>query len=364
MQIDADRALPRDTTQAASASASFDIGELSLHISAALDGLDLPLDDATLPIAVRRLVQRCPTLPSPGSGCTLTRWRFLASLAARDLPLVKLYEAHADARAILSELGTPSPFAGRDEFEIWGVWAARTAQGDLRIVRREGQDVYLCGTKPWCSGAQWVSHALVTCVDQAGAMWLAAVPMKQSGVRVSERGWESLGMQVTRSVEIDLMDAKAVLIGSSNAYLDRPGFWQGGAGIAACWYGAAAALGVRIREAAGRRSDPHLHAHLGSVDIALSAARAQLRAAAASIDSLPDADARTLALRTRGVVESAVENVLRAAGRGLGAGPLCKDRWFAHMCTDLAVFVRQSHAEHDLESLGCALASSDEAWQL
>ena len=31
-------------------------------------------------------------------------------------------------------------------------------------------------------------------------------------------------------------------MGADGAYLDRPGFWHGGAGIAACWHGGAVAL--------------------------------------------------------------------------------------------------------------------------
>ncbi|MGN4140324.1 acyl-CoA dehydrogenase, partial [Burkholderia gladioli] len=107
-----------------------------------------------------------------------------------------------------------------------------------------------------------------------------------------------------------------------------------------------------------------LQAHLGAADVALSAARALLREAAQTIDANPRADAMTLALRTRGAVEHAAEAVLRAALRGLGAGPLCRDRWFARMAADLPVFMRQSHAERDLAALGAALAQAREDWRL
>src|ERR1700731_996232 len=60
-------------------------------------------------------------LPLPGSGRTRERWAALADLAGEDLSLARLAEGHADALAILAELGAASPSAG----SRWGVWAAQ-----------------------------------------------------------------------------------------------------------------------------------------------------------------------------------------------------------------------------------------------
>ncbi len=344
---------------------------LSAHWRTALSALladeTLPLDAQTLGRASRRLVAAFPALPSPGGGNTLARWQFLADVAARDLSLIKVYEAHADALAILAELEceTFEPESERHD-AIWAVWAARSRQNELRFASREGAQVRLSGTKAWCSGAHIVSHALVTCVDAQGADWLAAVKLDQPGVSVSTRGWAAVGMAATQSVEVDFDHARATLIGASGAYVQRPGFWHGGAGIAACWYGGAVALATRLREAAQRRDNPHLRAHLGAADVALAAARAYLQESAQQIDSSPDAmpeAAMQLALRTRGVVESAVQSVLHACARGLGAGPFCQDARFARMAADLPVFLRQSHAEADLVQLAATLDARDD-WPL
>ncbi|WP_244120195.1 acyl-CoA dehydrogenase family protein [Burkholderia gladioli] len=340
-------------------------------LDALLAAMPAPLDEAGLALAARRLVEACPSPPLPGAGDTLARWRLLAAVAAHDLPLVKLYEAHADARAILAELGVRLGVSAPErDSPLMAVWAARAPGQELRASRhgREGDDdgaaVRLTGTKAWCSGAACVDIALVTCVDEAGRDRLAAVPMRQPGVTVSTRGWEALGMRTTGSVEVDFADAAATMVGPAEAYLRRPGFWHGGAGIAACWYGAAAALATRLREAAARRDDPHLQAHLGAADVALAASRALLREAAQAIDADPRTDAMALALRTRAAAEQAAEAVLRAALRGLGAAPLCRNRWFARMAADLPVFVRQSHAERDLAALGAALAKAPGDWRL
>ncbi len=61
--------------------------------------------------------------PLPGAGATAERFRNLAAEASRDLVVGRLVEAHADASAILAELGGPQVEAG----QVWGVWAAGPA---------------------------------------------------------------------------------------------------------------------------------------------------------------------------------------------------------------------------------------------
>ena len=64
-------------------------------------------------------------------------------------------------------------------------------------------------------------------------------------------------------------------------------------------------------------------------------------------------------------VEAAATTVLEHASRALGAGPLCRNAGFARMVADLPVFLRQSHAERDLATLGSELAKSGESpWAL
>jgi alkylation response protein AidB-like acyl-CoA dehydrogenase len=148
------------------------------------------------------------------------------------------------------------------------------------------------------------------------------------------------------------------MVGGAHAYVHRPGFWHGGAGIAACWYGAAAQIGLVLRDASLQQADPHRLAHLGAVDVALQAAAAVLRETAAYIDANPLADAQREAMRARLVVEEAATAVMNHATRTLGAGPLCRNARFARALADLPVFLRQSHAERDLASLGELIASS------
>ncbi|MFM0641802.1 acyl-CoA dehydrogenase [Paraburkholderia metrosideri] len=337
--------------------------------------------DAGVPAApgdvLRALVEqgydRLPFMPLPGHGQTLARWRVLAAVAACDLGLVKLFEGHTDALAILAELQGPTPSLG----SRWGVWAAEPPDARVRASQRvmrpdDAGQLQLNGTKAWCSGAGVVSHALVTAWLDSEPV-LAAVAMDHASISIDLSKWQAVGMQSTASADVTFDQTPATLVGGAHAYVRRPGFWHGGAGIAACWYGAAAQIGRRLRAAATQRADAHRNAHLGAVDVALASAAAVLRETAAHIDANPRADAQREAMRARLVVEEAATAVMSHATRSLGAGPLCRDTRFARALADLPVFLRQSHAERDLAALGeltvkakfdCNAAAGGAPWML
>lgn len=299
-------------------------------------------------------------LPLPGSGATLARWRVLSEVAAHDLSLAKLFEGHTDALAIRSELGAPAAEPG----SMWGTWCAEPPDARVTLDIANGV-ASLNGTKAWCSGAASVSHAVVSCWNAAGEPCLAAVAMDQPAVTVTGAGWHAVGMAASGSVDVRFDGARALPLGSPGDYVHRPGFWQGGAGIAACWFGGALGIARIARQACLKAPDPHRRAHIGAIDTALGAAAAVLRESAAWIDAHPSDDARELALRTRLVVEEAAQQVIVHAGRATGAGPLCRDPRFARAMADLPVFMRQSHAERDLAALGeIALAPEANPWKL
>ena len=319
-------------------------------------------DDATPAELLRRLAAAgLDRIPLPGRGNTLLRWRMLAAVAAHDLATVKLYEGHTDALAILAELGADEPPSG----SLWGVWCAEAPGARLTIEGRAeaGATVTLVGSKEWCSGAAAVSHALASAWDSSGLPWLVAVDMGQAGIDIEQRGWQAVGMADTGTAEVAFPGVRATCIGTSGAYLRRPGFWHGGAGIAACWYGAAAELAHMLQTADGE-PDAHRLAHLGAVDYALSAVRELLRVTAHAIDAHPAADAMALALRARLAVEHAAGTVMHEVGQALGAGPFCRSRRFARLIADLPVFLRQSHARRDQAALGTLAHERQDGWAL
>ena len=297
-------------------------------------------------------------LPHPGAGRTLDRWRVFADLSAQNLSLVKIAEAHADALSILAECDMQPPARGTR----WAVWAANPPNVKLE-ARRLGDTVRLSGTKAWCSGAALVTHALVTCLD-GDVPLLARVEIGQRGISIRPSTWANAGMAAALTTSIDFRNAEAKLVGVPGVYVERPGFWQGAIGIAACWHGAAIAIARPLLAACVTRKDAHAFAHLGAIQASLSASASALREAAGWIDAYPTGAARRVALTTRAVVEQAATETIQRAGRALGANPLCMDAEHAQRVADLTVFMRQSHAEHDLEALGQSVQGDVSSWQL
>lgn len=301
-------------------------------------------------------------LPLPGHGATLARWQALAAVGAHDLPLAKVFEGHTDALAILHEAQAHA--LADTQQATWGTWCAETPDARLALLSIDNQPI-LRGRKAWCSGAHGVTHAVVSCWDGDGAPRLAAVDLRQRGVRVTDDGWNAVGMRATASVDVWFDDVVATPLAGPGFYVERAGFWHGGAGVAACWFGAATRLADALRERLAERSDPHRLAQLGEVSVALQGCAALIREAAAAIDSEPHANAMRTAMTVRLSVEATANAVLHAVGRALGAGPLCKDAALAQLYADLPVFMRQSHAERDQEAVGKLVAALENApWTL
>jgi alkylation response protein AidB-like acyl-CoA dehydrogenase len=299
-------------------------------------------------------------LPRPGQGRTRVRWAALAALAEADLSLVRLGEGHADAVAILDELGGPPP----PPHSRWGVWAAMPPGPSLSAELRGGT-WRLDGTKQYCSGARACTHVLVT-ADTADGTRLFAVRTAEDGVRPLPGTWPAVGMAGSDTLDVRFASVPAEPVGPPGGYTARPGFSHGGGGVAACWYGGARGVARPLLAAARDRDiGPHAFAHLGAVDIGLRSALAALDEAADEIDDDPldrkgTAARRTLRVRT--LVESVASDVLNRVGRALGAGPLGHDADHARRTADLAVYLRQHHAERDLEQLGRLVAKGGSNW--
>ena len=188
-------------------------------------------------------------LPMPGHGQTLQRWQVLSVVAEHDLSLAKLFEGHTDALAVMAEVAGPQPFAPG---ATWGLWAAEAPDGraEVQALGAGSGRVRVNGAKRWCSGAGQVSHGLLTAwwPDGRGPQ-LVRVALDQPGVSTSSAGWHAVGMAGSASVDVAFDSAVGEVVGPAGAYLGRPGFWHGGAGIAACWHGGAVALASALQRA-------------------------------------------------------------------------------------------------------------------
>ena len=158
-------------------------------------------------------------LPLPGAGATRERWAALADLAGEDLSLARLCEGHADAVAILAELGGPGPESG----SRWGVWAANPPGPNVTASR--GADGWLLdGTKQYCSGARICTHALVTAAADDGARMFA---VDTELLEPDVDSWPATGMAGSDTLDVGFSRVPAVPVGPPGGYTDRPGYSAG-----------------------------------------------------------------------------------------------------------------------------------------
>jgi alkylation response protein AidB-like acyl-CoA dehydrogenase len=283
-------------------------------------------------------------LPLPGHGETATRWAALARLGRRDLALARLAEGHTDAVAILAEAGRkPVPEV------LYGVWAARSG-GTGAVLR----DNVLSGTVRFCSGAHRLDRALIAALDEDRRSVLMEVDLSDARVFTVPGTWMPLGMDASDSPDVMIDNvpvSEDMVVGEPGFYLERPGFWLGGLGVAAVWLGGAA--GVMDDVLAGlSEPDAHQLAHVGALHTAIRSAEAFLDLSASVVDKDPLGDHQLRAWTGRAAAERAAWEVLDRVPRITGPVPMCRDPRFAQRLADLQVYVRQHHAEKDLAAIG------------
>ena len=193
-------------------------------------------------------------LPLPGGGRTAERLRLIAETAREDLSLAKLAEAHWDAVAILAEAGrAPEPDV------LYGVWASEIPGQALRLERTK--DGYqLSGSKPFCSGIGMVDRALVTV--GLPEQLLVEVDLRQNEERIAAdlETWKVDAFRATQTGAVTFLNSRLspnAPVGASGWYLERPGFWHGACGPAACWAGGVAGLlDFALEQQTGRSPHP------------------------------------------------------------------------------------------------------------
>lgn len=310
--------------------------------------------DQGIESAMRHLIAFAKAVPHPSQGQTLRRWKILAQVSGIDVSLAKWFESHLDALSILHELGVTQIPDG-----VWAVWAA---EGGLDPVTYHNSQCN--GVKPWCSGAEIVDYGLMTYRDSADHSQLLAIDMQEPGIQVDKSQWNALGMANTATASIQLTRVKATRVGEANVYLQRPGFWHGGAGVAACWYGATVAIARYLLSAYQNKPHYYKALYLGEISTQLLASQFCLKAVAQCIDDEPTQSHEYKIRILRAQIERTAHLVLDRVGQALGAAPFCQSAAFAQLVTDLPVFLRQTHGAFDLEQIGQLAATQEDLWVL
>jgi alkylation response protein AidB-like acyl-CoA dehydrogenase len=285
-------------------------------------------------------------LPHPGEGHTAVRWRALASIARHDVSEARVIEAHVDAVSILHEAGLePEPRA------LYGVWAAEEPGRSL-----EFDDERVRGQKPFCTGAGIVDRALVTARTPAGVV-LVEIDARHPSIDYATDDWLTPAFASTGTATATFETPTIRAVGSTGWYLDRVGFWHGACGPAACWAGGVLGLiDQAVAAAAAKNAEPHLDAHIGALVAIGWELDAVLDRAGDEVDAEPE-DAAAAVRRARIVrhlVDRTAAEVIERFGRALGPRPLVRDPDVVRRIAEVQLYVRQCHAERDLDALGFA----------
>lgn len=292
-------------------------------------------------------------VPALAAGTAGAFFASLAAVAAADVALARTVEPHLDALGILTQAGIDAPRGS-----TWGVFAAEGTGLRLEAEPQADGSVLLDGTKPWCSLASSLSHALVT-AHAGSERVLVAVDLHQDGVTTHDDAWVARGMPDVPSGPVDFRGVRAEQVGDPGWYLTRPGFAWGGIGVAACWWGGAVGLGRVLRGLATDRPDSELlQAALGATVLDLDDAEDAVAHAAAVIDgsasagNVGDADWPLLAQTVRSRVRRAADAVRERVVATVGPAPLTSDPSIAARVADLELYVLQDHGARDLARIG------------
>ncbi len=293
-------------------------------------------------------------LPLPGSGATWRRFTTLADWASRDLSVGRLCEGHADALAIIAEAGA-SPVSGAS----YGVWTARSGRATT-FAERVDRGWRLTGSKEFCSGGRILDRALVSAATSEGYL-LFDIDVAQQVSSLVPGSWPAVGMANSMSETLEFggpIVSDSQVIGPADFYLQRPGFWFGGAGVAACWFGGAAGLINGLVPWINSEPTESSLVDLGVAVSELETMRYTLKGVADDIDQDPYDLGRRAQYRTmvvRHVVRNAALEVLNRVASAGGARPLCHDEDQSRRAADLFVYLSQHHGTVDAQELGRAL---------
>jgi alkylation response protein AidB-like acyl-CoA dehydrogenase len=215
----------------------------------------------------------------------------------------------------------------------------------------------LAGRKPFCSGSAIVDRALITAEAPDGYR-LFDIATDDVVIHTASDSWPAVGMADSLSETLTFggsVVSEDEAVGPPGFYADRPGFWFGACGVAACWYGGARGLLTGVMKHLCADPGDSLLAEVGRAASGLRGMSGALQVAATEIDADPEDmrdQARARALALRQIVHDFCEAVLSYTAAAGGARPLCHDLAQARRAADLYVYLAQHRGAADATSLG------------
>ena len=274
----------------------------------------------------------------------------LIGLGRTDIPLARLAEGHIDALRILDQADRRA----QDE-ALYGVWASRSQQTGIRATPAGADRLRLEGVLRFASGAGLLDRALVPVWLSDGSHRLIDLAVAELPVDASQ--WFTGAMTVSRThqVTVDVEVGVDDQIGGLDFYLQRPGFFPGGVGVAACWIGGAARV-LDLVHALQQQPSPAQQIRLGRMRVDLAVGAATIRATAALLDRAEAESAelawQALSTEARSGAAEAVRRLITEARLVTGPAGLAMHEGLAHAIPDLEIYVMQQNSDGDASFLG------------
>ncbi len=332
-------AIPRMRARAAAAPNIFP--DESVAALAAMGALLAPLPSALGGLGLG-------TAPEAAADCAA----LLAAIAQASLPLGRLYEAHVNAVRLLVRYGAACHHQRlRQRLQAGALFALWVTDGDAATALRARPAAggwRLEGRRAFCSAAGHASDAVMIAAFGDAAPRLLWLPLNV-GEAIEPSAVGLTGMLGSATGAVDFSGVclpDDCLFGAPGDYLREPDFSTGAwRGSAVAW-GGLRALISEVREQLtrrGRDGDPHQQARFGQLLIAGETARhfaleAARRGEAAARDP---AGAIAYVNLARIAVERACLDGMQLAQRALGLQAFVETNPVAHLCRDLAVYLRQ-----------------------
>ncbi len=288
----------------------------------------------------------------------------LRLLGHGNLSVGQLYEAHVNTLRLVMRFGTTDQAraSARDALEghLFGLWVTDAPDAPLRLQ----DDGVLTGSKAPCSGAGYLTRALVTARAPSGGSYMLMIqtPGHQSADRT---GWNTQGIRSACNGLVKLDGIRPVAkIGAAGDYLRQPDFSAGAWRTSAVTLGGMEALVAEMRRQLvqrGRDGDPYQRARVGKALIAQGTARLWVARAAIfgeAHGSDPDDTSNTVNL-ARVAVETACLDVLRIAQRALGLAAFRQGGLAELLLRDLATYLRQPAPDETLAAAAAHFMQRD-----
>jgi alkylation response protein AidB-like acyl-CoA dehydrogenase len=273
----------------------------------------------------------------------------LRLLGRGNLALGRLTEAHINALRLVFRWGDDAlrqrvaddARAGH----LFGLWVTDPPQGGLRIQASGRLD----GAKQFCSGAGYVTRAVVTAEDAAGRTRLVYAT-NEVGFSATPLTGGLAGMRAATTGQVRYDQAPGTAFGQPGDYLREPDFSCGAWRTSAVTLGGIEALCAQLCDqlvGRGRAADPHQQARVGQALIATETARLWMAAAAprAEAAEADPADAIAYVGMARLAVERAGLDLIELVQRSLGVAALMRSNPAERLCRDLATYLRQPAAD-------------------